>query len=171
MVQRGLLLGSVCLVCRVSILAEGRPRRVAADRRVRVVRRQLPHHRRRALAGVVRVGLGLADVPDGVPDAGEVDQEDRWRVSHSVSPFFSASRSLAQRSIQAKTTATLSPFSHSSEQNSGSCVVGWRSAISTPQWRHFIGRIFPLSAAAAQYPTPTDHARHSRATRATLGGS
>ena len=66
--QRGLGRRSVRLVGGIQLLAEA-PRRIAADRRVRVVRGQLPHNRGRALAGVVWVGLSLADVPDRVRDA------------------------------------------------------------------------------------------------------
>ena len=77
MVQSGLLLGTVRLVGRVNVLAE-RARRIAADRRVRMVGGKLSHNRRDALAGIIRVGLLPADVPDRMPDARQVNKED-WR--------------------------------------------------------------------------------------------
>ena len=46
---------------------------------------KLTHDRRSPLARVVRIGLGLADVPDGMSDAGQVDQEDGCVYVHSVS--------------------------------------------------------------------------------------
>ena len=67
--------GTVGFVRRVQLLSEA-PRRVAANRGVRVAGRQVPHDCGSALASVIRVGLLLADVPDRMTDAGEIDEQD-----------------------------------------------------------------------------------------------